>query len=93
MSKDWDSLSRSEKKEEAQKTLHMLKRQRSKMKYITKEIKGTLIALFIIIASQFENLDDIHIRNENLVMILITGIILGGLIQQIFDVMKKKQTS
>ena len=62
------------------------------MKYITKEIKGTLIALFIIIASQFENLDDIHIRNENLVMILVTGIILGGLIQQIFDVIKKKKT-
>ena len=32
MSKDWDSLSRLEKKEEAQKTLHMLKRERTKMK-------------------------------------------------------------
>tara|TARA_Y100000590_G_C15289294_1_gene851864 strand:- start:245 stop:427 length:183 start_codon:yes stop_codon:yes gene_type:complete len=32
MSKDWDSLSRSEKKEEAQKTLRKLKRQKSKMK-------------------------------------------------------------
>ena len=63
------------------------------MKYITKEIKGTLIALFIIIASQFENLDDIHIRNENFVMILITGIILGGLIQQIFDIIKRKRLS
>jgi len=31
MSKDWDSLSRSEKKEEAQKTLRKLKRQKSKM--------------------------------------------------------------
>ena len=32
MSKDWDSLSRSEKKEEAQKTLRKLKQQKSKMK-------------------------------------------------------------
>ncbi len=60
------------------------------MKYITKEIKGTLIALFIIIASQFKNLYDIHIRNENFIMILTTGIILGGLIQQIFYFLKKK---
>ena len=63
------------------------------MKYITKEIKGTLIALFIIIASQFETLHNIHIRNENFVMLLLTGVILGGLIQQIFDVIKKPKTT
>ena len=32
MSKDWDSLSRSEKKEEGQKTLRKLKRQKTKKK-------------------------------------------------------------
>ena len=63
------------------------------MKYITKEIKGTLIALFIIIASQFETLHNIHIRNENFIMLLLTGVILGGLIQQIFDVIKKQRTT
>ena len=63
------------------------------MKYITKEIKGSLIALFIIIASQFETLHNIHIRNENFIMLLLTGVILGGLIQQIFDVIKKQRTT
>ena len=40
MSKDWDSLSRSEKKEEAQKTLRMLKGQKLYQKII-----GFIIAL------------------------------------------------
>ena len=42
MSNDWDSLSRSEKKEEAQKTLQMLKRQK-----LYKKIIGFIIALTI----------------------------------------------
>ena len=40
MSNDWDSLSRSEKKEEAQKTLQMLKRQK-----LYKKIIGFILAL------------------------------------------------
>ena len=40
MGKDWESLSRSEKKEEAQKTLKMLKRQK-----LYKKIIGFIIAL------------------------------------------------
>ena len=63
------------------------------MKYFTKDIKWTLFSLFIIIASQFETLHDIHVRNENFVMIIITGVILGGLIQQIFNIIKNKNTN
>ena len=49
------------------------------MKHITKNIKWTLITLFIIIASKYETMRDIHVRNENFALAF-----LGASIQQIF---------
>ena len=55
MSNDWDSLSRSEKKEEAHKTLHMLKRQRAKMNW--KEILGGIISIIYIMSTIYQLLN------------------------------------
>ena len=79
MSKDWDSLSRSEKKEEAQKTLHMLKRQKTKMKNKKNEILGTCMCFGLLFGIVFGRVFEIK-QGLGIALGMLGGIIISSII-------------